>query len=191
MPCNTNTTSHHPHHHSQQNHHVTPQAFTTITAHPPQLQRGEGTQKTHRRSPPGQKGGRKVAGEKTLHPRGRGATMTCMHVAHAVVGPIEKAVFGWGAESGVQIGEGVGLYLRRERGRRSRTTPWWRKGRGRARVSSVNLGGTFSLPMGGGVGGFPNKGVISVVLRSRSKVVGRYMARHPGTTAAAFYSKSL
>ena len=122
MPCNTNTTPHVPRHHSQQHHHVTPQALTTITAHPPQLQRGEGTQKTHRRSPPGQKGGRKVAGEKTLHPRGRGATMTCMHVAHAVVGPIEKAVLGWGAESGVQIGEGVGA-VGRERGRRSRTPP--------------------------------------------------------------------
>ena len=73
----------------------------------------------------------------------------------------------------MQIGEGVGA-VGRERGAKvSNTPPWWRRGMGAGcvhawtGVSSVNLGGTFSIPMGG-VGGVPNKGVISVVLRSCS-----------------------
>jgi hypothetical protein len=112
--------------------------------------------------------------------------MTCMHVAHAVVGPIVNSFGMRGAESGVQIGEGVGSLLRRERGRRSRTTPWWRRGRARVVVGQSRR--YLAIPMEGGVGGFPNKGVISVVLRSRSSVVGRYMARHPGTTSVLLLS---
>ena len=99
-----------------------------------------------------------------------------MHVAHAAVGPIERRFWdGWGAESGVQIGEGVGA-VGRERGGEGLEHPPVVEERdgGRAAcvhawtgVSSVNLGGTFSIPMGG-VAGVPNKGVISVVLRSCS-----------------------
>lgn len=158
----------------------TPKQDTTITTPPPQLQEP----KDPSTLPSGEHRGR-LQRTKTLHPRGSGDDLHGMHVAHAVVGPIEKDSFSWmrGAEGGrsADWSNRVGSSEERGAGRRgpiwSRTPPWWRRGRGRAwtvdyaRGWSVNLGGTLLSPWRMSLLVFPNKGGISVVLLSVSELV--------------------
>ena len=174
----------------------TPQSPTTITTPPPQAQRGESNPKDPSTLPSGEHRGR-LQRNKTLHPRGSGDDLHGMHVAHAVVGPIINTIF-WmrGAEGGRSAdwsnrvgssGAEGGMQAR------SRTPPWWRRGRGRAwtvdyaRGWSVNLGGTLLSPWRLSLLVFPTK----AGSRWYCFLVGsgRYVVRHPGT--AVLYSKSL
>ena len=84
--------------------------------------------------------------------------MTCMHVAHAVVGPIEKQFWDGGAEGGVQIGV-VGGLAGREGGGQARSrfsndpVVEEREGAGVEVGTIVGQSRRYlSIPMGGGVG---------------------------------------
>lgn len=105
--------------------------------------------------------------------------MTCMHVAHAVVGPIVSS-FGMrgGGERSADWG---GSGLCRERGGRGLERP--RGGGGSGRACRVGQSRRYLFyPHGGRCRWFSQQRRDLGGIALPFEVVGRYMARHPGTT---------